>query len=278
MSVQWVHLGPGGVLVASGRGAWMQTPELGAAGITGPMPDSLRATRATTRHLLDGAIAVAEREAVAAHPPAMTARRWAWHLVGQWHCAHHSVALLPDLIDRYDTIGRADLADFARLKLDQERGHDEFPLNDLRALGYDADALVREVAPAPAVTAGLAFARRCARRKQPLEFLGYAYALERRVLNVSAATLAALDSVLPAGVEAASGIRSHANALDLEHVDEAVSFIAGLPARDRTRIALGAYRTAQILCAPFPQPSDTELDSWLARFQRAGARERASRR
>lgn len=276
MSVQWAHLGGDGVLVASSRGAWIQGPELepfgmlGPLGLTGPMPDTLPSTEKTTRHLLDGAIAAADRAGPALTEPPMTALRWAWHLVSQWHCAHHSVALLPALIEGFQQTRRPDLAEFARRKLQEEHGHDEFPLADLAALGYDAESVVREVPPAPAVTAALEYARSCTDGEEPVEFLGYVYALERRVLSLTGDWFAALDAVLPQNVDAASGIRAHANGLDTDHVDEAVAFITGLPAEDRTAIAVGCYRTTQICCAWTPDqiPTDGELESRLSRFQR----------
>jgi hypothetical protein len=271
MPVQWVHLAPDRVLVASNRGAWLQRPELGARGIVGPMPESIAATVATTRQLLDGAITLAERDrpAPAGDEQQLTARRWAWDLVGQWHCAHHSVALLPEVIARYEGDGRSDLASFARAKLDEEQGHDQFPLDDLRALGYEAEAVVREVAPAPVTTAALEYARGCVFGSEPVEFLGYVYALERCVLSVPRELFAALEAVLPAGVEAASGLRLHVDEFDSGHVEDALSFISGLPAVDRTAIAVGCHRTTQILCEPFDQPSDAELESWFAPYERA---------
>ena len=267
MAVQWVHLGADEVLVASRAGAWIQRPEPGTLGLSGAMPDSLPATDETTRHLLDGAIAAAERAVPRRQPLPLTARRWAWHLVSQWHCAHHSVALLPAAIERYDAAGRPELAEFARLKLEEEQGHDRFSLADLRALGYDAEALVQRVAPAPEVTAGLDHARQCVHGEHPVEFLGYVYALERRVLRLSDESFAALDAVLPSGVEAASGARAHATVLDMGHVAEAVSFIAGLPADDRARIALVCHRITRLYCGPLAHdhPSEAELERLLAR-------------
>lgn len=275
MPVQWAHLGGDGVLVASSRGAWIQRPELGPfgmhgpLGLTGPMPNTLPSTEETTRHLLDGAIAAAERAGPALKEPLITALRWAWHLVSQWHCAHHSVALLPALIERFQQMERPDLAEFARRKLEEEHGHDEFPLADLAALGYDAESVVREVPPAAAVTAALEYARSCTDSDEPVEFLGYAYALERRVLSLTSDWFVALDAVLPQSVDAASGVRAHANGLDTDHVDEAVAFITGLPAEDRTAIAIGCYRTTKICCAwtPGQIPTDAELESRLSRFQ-----------
>jgi hypothetical protein len=232
------------------------------------MRDSLPGTVETTRQLLDGAIAAAEHDAPPASPPPMTAIRWTWHLANQWYCAHHSVALLPVAIDRFEAIERPDLAGFARLKLEEEFGHDRFPLSDLSALGYDADAAVRVLAPAPSVSAGLTYAQECLDGDQPVEFLGYVYALERQVLRL-ANQLEALDAVLPAGVEAASGLRSHATELDGEHVREAIAFIADLPARDRAAIAHGCHRITEIYCQPFQHLSEAELAGRLSRVSHA---------
>jgi hypothetical protein len=242
--------------------------EAGTIGFTRPMRDSLRGTVETTRQLLDGAIAAAELEAPLGSPPPMTAVRWTWHLANQWYCAHHSVALLPVAIDRFEAIERPDLAGFGRLKLDEELGHDRFPLSDLEALGYDAHAAVKVLAPAPSVSAGLAYARECLDGDRPVEFLGYVYALERQVLRLSD-ELEALDALLPAGVEAASGLRSHATELDGQHVNEAIAFIAGLPARDRAAIASGCHRITEIYCQPFQHPSEAELADRLSRVSHA---------
>ena len=272
MSVQWAHLGADAVLVASSDGAWIQQHELatfGTLGFMAPMPDGHPATVHTTRHLLDGAIAAAERGAPTIEEPPLTALRWAWNLVSQWHCAHHSVALLPDLIDRFEHDERPDLGWFARQKLAEERGHDQFAIDDLAALGYDGEQAVQHVRPAATVTAGLDYARECVYGGAPLEFLGYAYALERRVLSLDQDWLARLDAVLPPGVEASSGIRAHVNELDTEHVNAAVAFFVGLPAADRSAIAVGCYRTTEICCAWSPDqvPSNAELEGWLSRFE-----------
>ncbi len=269
MPGQWAHLGAGEVLVATDAGAWIEEPEFGVLGLGGPMADSLPASAESTRHLLDGAIAAAELTAPPAQEPPITAVRWAWHLVSQWHCAHHSVSLLPDLIDRYEATARPDLAAFARRKLAEEQGHDEMPLADLRALGYDAEALVQAVAPHPTVTAGLDYAHNCAHSDEPAEFLGYVYALERRVLRLSGEWFAALEAALPPGVEATSCVRLHAGELDPAHVEAAIAFVAGLPAADRTAVAIGCYRTTQICCAELPGgvPCEAELERRLSPFR-----------
>ncbi|HEY6398865.1 MAG TPA: hypothetical protein VIX82_15565, partial [Solirubrobacteraceae bacterium] len=184
---------------------------------------------------------------------------------------HHSVALLPELTRRCERAGRRDLADFARRKLEEERGHDQFPLADLRALGYDAETLVQQIPPVPAVKSGVEYARACALGEHPVEFVGYIYALERRVIRIPDDWLTALDAMLPAGVDATSGIRLHASEFDVDHVRDAVMFVAGLRAEDRTRIAKSCYRITEISCGTYPgqRPSEAELECRLSPFQRA---------
>jgi hypothetical protein len=269
MSMQWVQLGNGEILAASSRGAWLQESQLGAFAFDRPMSSSLAADRGTTRHLLDGAIAAAERATPPAPEPVMTARRWAWLLVNQWYTAHHSVALLPAAIERYRASGRLDLAEFAEHKLVEEQGHDQLSLADLMALGYDARAAVESVPVATNVKAAVGHARACVHGEHPVDFIGYIYALERCVIRISPERLEALDAMLPAGVDATSAVRAHATAFDLGHVDDLVAFVAGLAAEDRTRVALSAHRTTAAVCAASPgqQPSDAELEHWFAPFR-----------
>jgi hypothetical protein len=234
------------------------------------MPHLAPATVASTRRLLDGAIAAAERAAPTRAEPALTPRRWAWHLIGQWYCAHHSVALLPAAVDRFEAGGRPDLAEFARTKLDEEQGHEDFPLSDLEQLGYVSAACIRDVAPPPEVIAAVEYARACVEGEHPVEFLGYVYALERLILNVNDEWFGMLAAALPEGIEAASGFRLHVSEFDHQHVEDAVEFISGLPAGDRARIALGCYRTTEIGRATFAgqDPSEAELEQLLGRFSR----------
>jgi hypothetical protein len=199
----------------------------------------------------------------------MTARRWAWELVNQWYVATESIRLLEAAVERYTELGRRDLAGFTELRLAGERGHDEFPLDDLSALGYDAEAVVRQVSPAAAAKALIAYGRAALRGDTPIELLGYIHAMERHVIRLSPAWFADLQRVLPDGVEAASGLRAHAGTLDTDHVEEAIGFFAGLPAEDRTTLAIGCYRTTRVRNAPTGgrDPSPAELEMSLAPLQ-----------
>lgn len=267
MAAQWVQLGQE-VLFATERAAWIRPAALTPAAFVTPMPPSAPSSRASTRALLDGAIAAAERAARPRSAPPMSGHRWAWHLLAQWHSAHRSLALLAEAVERFRHAGRDDLAAYARHKLAEEEGHDQLPLDDLRALGYDADALVDSLAPDPAITEGLRYAETALDGAHPTEFLGYVYAIERRVIRIPRDWFVALERVLPPGVDAASSLRAHATDLDHGHVAEAIDFFAGLPGPDRTSLAVGCHRITQIRCAGMcgPQPQDHQLRTWLAPF------------
>jgi hypothetical protein len=267
MTVQWAQLG-GEIVIASDHGAGIQPFGMGTAAFAAPMPDSAPSTVASTRNLLDGAIAAAERRATTGEHPPMTALRWAWQLLNQWYSAYHSIALMPEAIDRFEREGREDLAAFSRQKLREEQGHEQMPLADLRALGYDADALVHSIAPDPAIAEGVQYAHDTVRGPRPASFLGYVYAIERRVIRIPEDWLASVERLLPRGVNGTSGLRAHATSLDLEHVGAAVEFFASLPAGDRTAIAVGCHRIAELRCAWLTgsQPREEQLAKRLQRF------------
>lgn len=273
MAVQWLHLGAEETLIASSKAAWIQHAVLGRRPFAGEMSDSVPVCVESTRHLLDGAIAAAERAIPPVQGPPMTARRWAWSLVNQWYCAHHGLPLFLEAADRFAADDRPDLAEFAVQKYEEERGHDRLPLNDLRMLSYDAEHAVSAVEPDPGAVELVEHGRRCVRGGHPVEFLGHIYALERQMIRLDSDFFAALDSAVGCNGVPASFLRSHANDLDISHVEEAVSFIARLPASDRTAVARGCYRTTQIrhVSVPGRYPSERELDSRLSRFQAAPA-------
>jgi hypothetical protein len=265
-----VQLGGGETLVASRKGAWIQPAQGAALELWGSMPPSHRGTPQTTRHLLDGAMSAGERGATAADKWPPTASGWALDLVDQWYTAHHSVALLPVAIERYQSMSRPDLVRFARRKLEEEAGHDRLPLNDLRALGYDADAAVKEVPPGPTAYELVRYARNCVNGPNPVGLLGYIFTLERRVIRITADALRTLAGALPSDVDAASGVRAHAIEFDHQHVEDLIAFVSGLPADDRTEVALACYQTAAIFSEGPPGDStdgDTERERRVACFR-----------
>ena len=99
--------------------------------------------------------------------------------------------------------------------IDEERGHDEWILDDVRACGGDADA-VRRARPAIATEVMVAYAYDTIERCNPLGFFGMVHVLEGT--SVSLALLAADAIQRPLGLPDAafSYLRSHGT-LDRKH-------------------------------------------------------------
>jgi hypothetical protein len=102
-----------------------------------------------------------------------------------------------------------------------------------------------------------------------VSLFGYIYAFERRVIRITDQDLRVLERALPAGLEAASGLRAHALEFDRGHVKELVHFIARLPGDDRTEIALACYRTAAICASPSDAEMDMERQQRISRFSKS---------
>jgi long-subunit acyl-CoA synthetase (AMP-forming)/pyrroloquinoline quinone (PQQ) biosynthesis protein C len=99
--------------------------------------------------------------------------------------------------------------------IEEEKGHDEWILDDIRACGGDADA-VRDGPPGHATEVMVAYAYDTIARRNPLGFFGMVHVLEGT--SVSLALLAADQIQKPLGLpdSAFSYLRSHGT-LDQEH-------------------------------------------------------------
>ena len=144
MAVQWVHLGADELLVASKRG------RVGAAAGARHARAQRRDARLAARHLCrpratcstgrsrpaERATPRAARGAGRLTPPRARAGPGTWSASGI--ALTTALRCCPSAIEPLRAAGRSDLAEFARRKLEEEQGHDQFSLADLRALGYDA--------------------------------------------------------------------------------------------------------------------------------------------
>jgi len=99
--------------------------------------------------------------------------------------------------------------------IQEEQGHDEWILNDIRACGFDAEA-VRHGAPGHATEVMVAYAYDTIARRNPLGFLGMVHVLEGS--SVALALLAAEQIQKPLGLPDAafSYLRTHGT-LDQQH-------------------------------------------------------------
>lgn len=273
--IEWVRIKPNTVVVATAERAWIHCPnsfdglDLTSEGDPFTLTMQGAGSLETTRNLLDGVIAAAQNSLprVAQRPP-LTPARWAWRLAGYFHTTHATPPLMAEAAARFAEAGRTELAEYAQSKVEDEGGHDQLALKDLRALGYDAEAVVAKLIPPTAAELVDYFAR-SVRAENPIGCLGYAYALERLATTNGQEYLRQVEAILPAGMRATRCLRVHsAVSADAQHVEDALQIVASLPAEDRLRVALACYETARICCSP---PSgghitEAELQEHLSEF------------
>ena len=111
--------------------------------------------------------------------------------------------------------------------IEEEKGHEEWVLNDVRTLGGDPEA-VRGSSPGPELQALIGYNYYAVERVSPCAVFGMVYVLEETAAELAssaAETLAArLDLEPPKGV---SFLSSHGE-MDVEHVDELRELLDGL--------------------------------------------------
>ncbi|PLW68963.1 TenA family transcriptional regulator [Pseudohalioglobus lutimaris] len=100
--------------------------------------------------------------------------------------------------------------------VEEELGHQEWILNDIRACGYDAEA-VRAAIPTAETELMVAYAYHVIDRGNPVGFFGMVHVLEGTSVSVADKAAECIAASTGLGPEAFSYLRSH-GALDIEHV------------------------------------------------------------
>jgi len=209
---------------------------------------------ATTRKLLDGAIVAARRTvSPSIRPPALTRLRWIWRLAGSYHLTHTTHRLMAEAAQKFTSMGHNRLAQWAVQKADEERGHDQLALLDIRSIGYEAEAVVEALIP-PAAMALVDYFSQSVQGLNPIGCVGYSYTIERLAAGVREEHIQAVEALMPAGIQATRCLRVHSGiGADLEHVEETVKMVTGLNPEEHVDVAAACYETA-LLC--FSPPKD----------------------
>lgn len=258
--IEWAQITPNKVVVANADRGWLYQPRSIEDRFARPMEGA--GSFATTRKLLDTAIAAAKVAVKSnSRPPALTATRWVWRLAGAYHLTSPVPRLLKDAAIGFAANGRGDLKSWALEKLEEETGHDRLALLDIQSLGYDAEAVVKELVP-PAAVALMDYFTRSVQDDNPIDGVGYTYTMERLSLGIEKEYIQKVEALFPSETNTTRCLRVHsAVGADASHVDENVTLIARLSADERTRIARACYETALMLFSPPPGGyiSDEEL-------------------
>jgi hypothetical protein len=266
-------------VVATATGAWVHRPDAG--GLPGPLDDEMSGpgTFDTTMWLLDGAIgAAAFGRARAEAAPPLTPLRWLWRLSGYYRTTEATSRLLPVAARRFRAARRPALEAWAIRGTREERGHDQLALRDIRALGYDAGQVVARLVPSAVRSMVEYFEQAVVEADDPIGCVGYSYALERLAAERTADLIAAVQAILPRGVNATRCLRVHsAIGADVKHVADTVEVVARLSARERISVAKACFETARFFYARRLDSPRTDRDIEQLLAADAAANKRADR-
>jgi pyrroloquinoline quinone (PQQ) biosynthesis protein C len=145
----------------------------------------------------------------------ITRAQYAAFLREAYHHVKHTVPLLMACGSRLGD-GRARLRAAVEQYIAEERGHEEWILEDLRACGEDAEA-VRAGVPAPATELMVAYVHDYVARVNPVGMFGMVHVLEGTSSALAARAAQAVAQALRLPPAAFTYLTSH-GALDQEHV------------------------------------------------------------
>jgi pyrroloquinoline quinone (PQQ) biosynthesis protein C len=150
-----------------------------------------------------------------------------------YHHVKHTVPLLiacrSRLAEERSGLRRA-LAQY----IEEEQGHEQWILDDLRACGDEAEA-VRRSAPAPATELMVAYVYDYVARVNPVGLLGMVHVLEGTSSAIATRAAHAIAATLPLPPTAFSYLTSHGS-LDLEHVRFFADVVNDLPCVDQEAV------------------------------------------
>ncbi len=261
IDIEWARIAPDKVVVATKKRAWLCHPSsIKSDRFSQPIEGA--GNIATTRKLLDGAIAAAKYAVnTDVRPPALTATRWVWRLASQYHLTCSASQIMEEAAKGFAANNKELLTEWALEKAEEEKGHDLLALKDIQSLGYDAKAVVKKLFP-PAAMALMDYFTRSAQAEDPIDSAGYAYSIERLSLGISEEYIQKVENLFPPKTNATRCLGVHSSVgADANHVDENVSMISQLTSAERCRIARACYETALMCFSPPTEGyiSDKEL-------------------
>lgn len=160
-----------------------------------------------------------------------------------YHHVRHTVPLLAASRERLPASRRA-LRDALGHYIEEERGHEEWILDDLRACGADADA-VRRGAPGFAAEIMLAYVYDYVGRINPAGMLGMVHVLEGTSSALATRAAQSIGTALGLPSSALRYLTSH-GALDAAHVRFFAGVVDALPPADQEAVVHVASRVYRL--------------------------------
>jgi len=217
----------------------------------------------STVGLLDAAInlgfARIENQLARPHP---TLAGYIVALVGAYHTSVDTPRNLQRAANRFEELGRPEIAAYLEERAREETGHDRLALKDLRALGVPGERLVANFMPPGIKPLCQRFDDLCA-QNYPIGSIGYSYCLERIAALKEKSDIEKVEALCPDGVDATRFLRSHSSlGSEASHVAETIEFVASLPAEDRISVVRETYESASIMAEGYNREllkSETEM-------------------
>jgi len=202
----------------------------------------------STNGLLDGAINLGfSRIESRLARPEPTLAGYIVALVGAYHTSVDTPRNLRRAANRFNELGRPEVAAYLEERAREETGHDRLALKDLRALGVPGERLVANFIPEGIKPLCKRFDDLCA-EDYPIGCIGYSYCLERIAALKQKTDIERVRALCPDGVDATRFLRSHSSlGSETSHVEETIAFVASLPANDRIRVVQETYESALIM-------------------------------
>jgi pyrroloquinoline quinone (PQQ) biosynthesis protein C len=197
--------------------------------------EQLQQVTAPDRSFLVGAPAI--RQALAGE---ISRARYVAYLGQAWHHVRNTIPLMMQAgarMPEHLVWARGDLTHY----LEEEAGHDEWILADIRHAGGDADAAARS-RPNVSTDAMVAYAWDVVARRNPIGFFGMAFVLEGTSAALALNAAGRIQSALGLPERAFTYLRSH-GVLDQQHVQNLASILDRLD-REEDRDAVTACARA----------------------------------
>jgi hypothetical protein len=247
---EWVNVtGDISIIARESGEVWFHSPST-TKGALDPFaaPMTGAGSAGSTVGLLDGAISLGFSgiEKQLAHPNT-TIAGYIVALVGAYHTSVDTPRNLRRAAERFNKLGRPEVAAYLEERAREETGHDRLALKDLRALGVPAERLVANFIPEGIKPLCKRFDDLCA-EDYPIGCVGYSYCLERIAALKEKTDIENVQAMCPVGVDATRFLRSHSSlGSEAAHVDETINFVASLPPNDRVRVVEETYKSALIM-------------------------------
>jgi hypothetical protein len=196
----------------------------------------------TTALLLNGAIALGfGKDGCELQESSATLPKYVFNLVGAYHNSSRTPGHFRQAAARLREIGRPEVAEYLEIHAKEETGHDRLDL--------PAERIVENLMP-EGVKPLCDLFDRLSSADYPIGCIGYSYCFESTAALKQKADVDAMQALCPEGVDASRFMRTHSSlGSEVDHVEDLINFIAGLPASDRIEVVKATYKTAELIAA-----------------------------